>query len=302
VEKAPCATKGNIVRTPFAVIIALCALIMTPILVGAAPPDGFITPEFVRTWERTDKPVYEGLTSRTWMWGPDTFNAKLEEYVQAPEGRREVQYFDKSRMEDNTWRTTEEPWDVTNGLLAAELVTGHMQVGDQEFRCYLPSEVNIAGDPGVGNVTYADFTDFIDTPMRNQNSLIIETVAGVDESEYIVYDVGSVQLKQAFHSVADVFWSFMTSSGLIYNAETGMFEYARLQMDPLYMTGLPITEAYWDKVIVGGTEVDVLIQVFERRVLTYTPSNPEGWQVESGNVGLHYYQWRYEEPLTECQF
>jgi hypothetical protein len=35
------------------------------------------------------------------------------------------------------------------------------------------------------------------------------------------------------------------------------------------------------------------VQVFERRVLTYTPSNPDGWKVEAGNVGLQYYQWRY---------
>jgi len=37
------------------------------------------------------------------------------------------------------------------------------------------------------------------------------------------------------------------------------------------------------------------VQVFERRVLTYTPGNPPGWDVEAGNVGLHYYEWRYGE-------
>jgi hypothetical protein len=45
---------------------------------------------------------------------------------------------------------------------------------------------------------------------------------------------------------------------------------------------------------VDGYYRDVLIQAFERRVLTYTPDNPPGWQVEAGNVGQHYYQWRYE--------
>ena len=35
------------------------------------------------------------------------------------------------------------------------------------------------------------------------------------------------------------------------------------------------------------------MQCFERRCLTYTPANPAGWQVEAGNVGQHYYQWRY---------
>jgi hypothetical protein len=37
----------------------------------------------------------------------------------------------------------------------------------------------------------------------------------------------------------------------------------------------------------------VLIQAFERRVLTYVPSQPADWQVEMGNIGLHYFEWRY---------
>jgi hypothetical protein len=38
---------------------------------------------------------------------------------------------------------------------------------------------------------------------------------------------------------------------------------------------------------VGGTYKVVLVQIFERRVLTYTPDNSPGWQVEAGNVGQH---------------
>ncbi|HEX5165535.1 MAG TPA: hypothetical protein VFV93_09080, partial [Thermomicrobiales bacterium] len=56
---------------------------------------------------------------------------------------------------------------------------------------------------------------------------------------------------------------------------------------------LPITEAYWATVKVNNQYVDVLMQCFERRCLTYTPGNPDGWKVEAGNVGLHYYVWRY---------
>src|SRR5690606_39101799 len=49
----------------------------------------------------------------------------------------------------------------------------------------------------------------------------------------------------------------------------------------------------WAWVAVAGVEQWVLVQPFERRVLTYTPGNAAGWQVEMGNVGQHYYQWRY---------
>src|SRR5690606_6135968 len=53
---------------------------------------------------------------------------------------------------------------------------------------------------------------------------------------------------------------------------------------------------------VDGEPRDVLVQAFERRVLTYTPGNPAGWDVEAGNVGRHYYEWRYmhlENPEPE---
>jgi hypothetical protein len=61
----------------------------------------------------------------------------------------------------------------------------------------------------------------------------------------------------------------------------------------LLTIGLAISEPFWSNVKVAGTPKDVLVQAFERRVLTYTPSNPAAFQVEMGNIGLHYYQWRY---------
>ena len=64
-------------------------------------------------------------------------------------------------------------------------------------------------------------------------------------------------------------------------------------MDWLFAMGYPISEPYWVRCRVAGEEHDILVQLFERRVLTYTPANPPGWQVEMGNVGLHYYRWRY---------
>ena len=45
----------------------------------------------------------------------------------------------------------------------------------------------------------------------------------------------------------------------------------------------------------GGRIQNVLIQCFERRCLTYMPENTAGWQVEMGNVGQHYYRWRYRD-------
>ena len=47
------------------------------------------------------------------------------------------------------------------------------------------------------------------------------------------------------------------------------------------------------KTTIAGKEQPVLFQVFERRVLTYNPANPAAFRVEMGNVGQHYFRWRY---------
>ena len=36
-----------------------------------------------------------------------------------------------------------------------------------------------------------------------------------------------------------------------------------------------------------------MIQAYERRTLTYVPTNQPGFQVEMGNIGQHYFDWRY---------
>ena len=46
---------------------------------------------------------------------------------------------------------------------------------------------------------------------------------------------------------------------------------------------------------IAGKQEDVLIQLFERRVLTYQPDAAPEWRVQMGNIGAHYYDWRYKE-------
>lgn len=59
------------------------------------------------------------------------------------------------------------------------------------------------------------------------------------------------------------------------------------------MVGLPITDPYWVRATIDGVERWVLVQCFERRCMSYTPDNPEGWRVEFTNTAAHYYTWRY---------
>ncbi len=255
--------------------------------------------EFRKTWERTDLPVQAGRAARTWMWGPGPFTPALwERYVEAEGGARSVQYFDKTRMELNEREPYDSPWRVTNGLLAKELVTGRRQYGDNTFQDYGPAQIPVAGDPDDPNApTYASFSALLNAPPVPTGQVITATIdrngsVGQDP-ELARYGVtAAVLVPETQHTVASPFWAFMNSQGLI--AESGFFREGPLFPNPFYATGFPITEAYWTTVRVGGQPKRVLVQVFERRVLTYTPDNPPGWQVEAGNVGQHYYRWRYE--------
>ena len=261
-------------------------------------PDGN---EFYRTWERTDRPVADGSVSRTWMWGPDgTSITLMEPYLESPGGERTVTYFDKSRMEiTNPHGDPGSIWYVTNGLLVMEMITGNVQVGNNSFEQHAPANINIAGDPDDPNgPTYASFASVQNAPSQAEGQPVTHWIARdgtvTNDPSLAARGVTSARfVPETNHTVASVFWGFMNLNDLVY--ESGNLTVGPLFQNPFYATGLPVSEAYWTTVRIGGIEQDILIQAFERRVLTYTPGNSPGWEVEAGNVGRHYYQWRYEE-------
>ena len=258
------------------------------------------------TWYTTDSLVADAAVERTWLWGedPPKYYA-YEPYTETQHGMRLVYYYDKSRMEitDPLAPRDGEGWYVTNGLLVNELITGQMQVGDADFVERSPAEVPIAGDPDdEGGPTYATFNGVLEAEPLPADLPISQTITrdgtvGFD-SALISYGVVGAYLDETTgHRVANVFWDYLNSTGPIMT-DDGVVE-GRL-FDPwFFATGLPVTEAYWAKVKVAGVVQDVLVQCFERRCLTYTPANPPGWRVEMGNVGLHYYSWRYGDDEPE---
>ncbi len=280
-------------------LLAVFLLIGSLAIVVPASAASIGNDAFQRIWARTDQPVSQLHVSRTWMWGPEANTGLLNEpYSDSPGGKRTVQYFDKSRMEINDPNGDQNSlWYVTNGLLTQELITGRMSTGNVAFEQHDPAQVNVTGDPGDTNApTYATFNGLLGSAPLPTGSVITQTLnragnvgGNGDLGGYNVTAATFVPEKN--HVVASVFWDFMNSSGLVY--ENGGEHNAPLFQNPFYATGFPTTEAYWTQVKVGGVTKRVLVQAFERRVLTYTPDNPDGWKVEAGNVGQHYYQWRY---------
>jgi hypothetical protein len=294
-------TQAKLIRV--AAIAAVLASLIVSVVPTTAAPIG--DDAFWRTWARTDKPVQDGTTTRTWMWGPEAYTDVMpEKYADTPGGTRSVQYFDKSRMEiTNPGGDPNSEWYVSNGLLARELITGEMQVGDSVWEERAPATVNVAGDPGDTSATSPTYASFYHSTMerpREVGSLVTRQITRTGgqvsnpDPVFATYGVThEVLISETNHTVASVFWDFLHETGEIY--DDGATSSGPL-FDPwFYATGYPITEPFWARVEVGGTPKDVLAQCFERRCLTYTPSNPAQWQVEMGNVGQHYYRWRYEQ-------
>ena len=269
------------------------------------------TNPFYKTWARYD---FFAPGKRTYVWGAKPFSQANEPYYQAKADslsatryqQRLVFYWDKSRMEITDLKVNPASLGyITNGLLVVELITGRVQLGDnlaeplQLAKCR-PAQVPVAGDSDDTNgPTYASLANRLSDPALGVGSPVtaaIDHTGQLSKVEPGLLDrykvTGGYYEPITRHMIASPFWNFLNSkqSGVWQNGQN----LTSKLFDPYwYAPGLPITEAYWAKVKVGGQVKDVLIQAFERRVLTYTPSNPTAYQVEWGNVGLHYYQWRY---------
>ncbi len=282
-------------------LATLSGMMILTLLGRAATAEAPANDAFQQTWQRTDKPVLDGAVARTWMWGPEAFTAAIDEpYAESPNGQRTVQYFDKSRMEiTNPDADPNSIWYVTNGLLVVEMMTGQLQTGDSSFETREPAQVNVAGDANDSNgPTYATFAGLRNaTPLPSGQPIIqrVDRAGNVSDDPSLASQNVQVTFLDDVtkHAVAGPFWDFMNTSGTVY--ENGYLVAAPLFENAFFATGRPVTEPYWANVLVAGTARDVLMQCFERRCLTYTPGNSEGFIVEAGNSGQHYYAWRYAD-------
>lgn len=279
--------------------MALGLLAVTVVGVSA---EAWGRPAFRAVWERTDLPVQRGVATHSWIWGPEPFTPVLEEwYADTPGERRAVQYIDKSRMEiNNPAANPNSPWFVTNGLLVREMIVGDVQVGNLKFIPLAPARIAVAGDPGSAFPTYADLQRLYLQPsiyrVGDYANKQLTAGATTDLPQYA--GAGEVQIVGTSNSygIPRVFQDFMNRGGTIY--QNGRFVQTTRLIDPTFVLGIAITDPYWARVRIGGVERDVLFQAFERRILTYTPGNPAQYRVEMGNVGRHYYQWRYVDPFA----
>ncbi len=267
----------------------------------------FADPAFQKLWYYNDLAISQSQAQRSWEWGPKPGVMRLEPYAEAPSTERQVQYFDKSRMEINNPKSDRDsPWFVSNGLLVREMITGRLAKGDTAFEQRSPANLQVAGDLNQDNKspTYARFAALITEGDSNRaldlSGQVVTQGLAADGS---IWTLGTppenlkfgYYAKETGHNVPQVFYDYMNSVGSVYD---NGYKQAPLR-NWLFAMGYPLSEPYWIKARVGGVEKDVLVQVFERRVLTYTPSNSPDWRIEMANVGQHYYLWRYNRSLYQ---
>jgi hypothetical protein len=265
---------------------------------AATVPAWAADPAFYTLWARADEPVAAGNAGRSWLWGPEPFAVANEPWAESSSGTRLVQYFDKARMEVNDpVMDPTFPYYISNGRLVAEMFHGVIQTGVGTFQAHAPAEIAVAGD---GNdpaaPTYASFNARLSQPpppatgpvtyrIERSGALTpVEPVGPPDATAPAATDATTG------HSIPAVFLTWMNAPGPV---QVGGQVTTGPVFDPLATLGHPISEAYWAAVTVAGQPRQVLVQLYERRVLTYNPANPPAFQVEMGNVGRHYVEWRY---------
>lgn len=186
-------------------------------------------------------------------------------------GGRPAQYFEKARLED--WRDafpSTPAYQFQYGLLVDEM---------KAVRSLAP----VGGD--ASSVTYSTIQDESTESRRRQPPAGASgnVTAMSDGSVFIPF---SADLSNApGHNVPAYFWEYMNRSDLFPGGW-------------LHDIGLPITEAVSalvDKGVIIGDQITrvtnrpIIIQAFQRTILTFDAANPAGYLVERANTGTDFW-------------
>ena len=172
------------------------------------------------------------------------------------------QLFEKGRLEDHSANTTLPPeWRFQYGLLVDELMQAGVQLpigGDTSTLTYADLRARAASEERIAPP--AGFTGL--TAVLSDGSVFVPFAADLSSSPG--------------HVVAPRFWAYINRQDLFPGGW-------------LHDVGLPITEpleALVDKGADKGRRI--IVQAFQRTILTDDPLNPPQWQIERANAGTDY--------------
>jgi photosystem II stability/assembly factor-like uncharacterized protein len=247
---------------------------------GSAPPPTAVGKLAIAA---SGQPLYAGSGNGVWQYAapapsPGIVDPHFAAYYDSHDGIRVLgrpisgltvidgypaQYFEKGRIEDHARETPDPTWRFMYGLLVDQL---------HQRQASLP----VGGD--VSTVSYATLhqvaspVDRVGPPAGFRGGV----AALADGSVFVPF---TADLSPAAgHTVPACFWGYLNRRDYF---PAGW----------LHDVGLPITEpvrAVVDKGPVKGRTI--VLQAFQRTVLTDDPLNLPGWQVERANVGSDYLQ------------
>ena len=261
----------------------LVAVSLLPVQQAASAP--FASPAFEQLWS-----AQQG--ARLDLWGSSPLTWRIEPYADASGGRRLVQYFDRGRMELQTRAGTGRQ-DVTQGLLAWEMTTGQVALGNSLTSPLAPPVMPIdGGDPDPRVPTYAGLFRVVQQPERDRSNSPEPISEWIDADGRVSTGSPPSQIRIGQYVPATGHNLPQVTVDLFNSRPFGDVPW----VDVL---GYPISEPYWALYRHDGIASPSLIQVFQRRILVYTPGLAPDRQFTVPNTGRHYYRWRYGAEATQ---
>jgi hypothetical protein len=292
-------------------IISIVLVVIAPISVllptwadesSSGPIRMPVHPVVERLWRTSDGALLDGDVARGWVWGPEALAMTVETDPGSALGRRQMVYFEKGRLDVvNPTLDPSDPWFATGAALVSEMVAGSAVIGGLQVELS-PATFPVSGDLDQTNgVTYATFNALRAATGGGEVNGDLSVLAGQSSTARVANQYGATITALLLPS-GDVQPTAVVDSQVIIGgyddvaghniaAPFAAFD-AAAPYPPTWLLGHPLSEPYWVDTVVLGTVKRVLVQPFERRVLSYTPDNPAAWQVESANTGSHYRQWR----------
>ena len=163
-----------------------------------------------------------------------------------------AQYFEKGRFEDHRKEVSDPAWALMYGRLTVELMER------------APDAL-----ANSSNLSYADLRR-ASAERRPAPQGFAGGTAGVEGGRFVPYDARLGVA--AGYVVPDYFWNYLNRADLFPGGW-------------LHDVGLPLTPVLTAETAKAGQRRTIMLQAFERTILTYDPQNPAGWQVERGNIG-----------------
>lgn len=163
-----------------------------------------------------------------------------------------VQYFEKGRIEDHSLETSDPRWQIMYGRLTVDMMESAPQIP-------------VSGS----SITYGDLYAYTNARFAPPAGFTGGTIA-VEGGVFVPYDP---QLQPVSgYIVPSYFWEYINRTDL----------FPRGWVSDV---GLPLTNSFETTIVRDGVAETVMMQAFERTILTYNPYNAPEWQVERANIG-----------------